>query len=293
MRFRWTASVDLEALSWDGLRRTFPRINKAWPEALRLKGTLQTRGLALKGSLTELRVAGAVDLTDSELTYGGVLNKPRGDHAAASGRHARDAPGHRRQALRGDLGRPWPSRAGGTWTWAAPRPLDLSLETAGAEVERLAPLGAVAVGPCAVGPRRRKGRGHGRTGRRRRSAHPRRRDAGERVRAGAGTGGAPGGGFGRRRVLQPGRDVPAVVVPHRPHPGSPARSPWRAWRRSPCRTGSPPPSLRLADLGLQPDDAGAGRRPRLRASDLARGRVLGRQPHLCQGKASGTGTSRT
>lgn len=71
-------SADITALSWDALRRTFPRMAEAWPEALDLTGTLQSRGLSLKGSLEELRITGALDLTDSTLKYGEALSKPRG-----------------------------------------------------------------------------------------------------------------------------------------------------------------------------------------------------------------------
>ena len=126
-------SVDVEALSWDGLRRTFPRIKKAWPEALGLKGTLQTRGLALKGSLTELRVAGAVDLTDSELTYGGVLNKPRGTtlRLQADMRVTpQDIVAKRFEVTWDDLA----VKGRGDVDLGSPAALDLSLETAGAEV---------------------------------------------------------------------------------------------------------------------------------------------------------------
>lgn len=126
-------SVDVEALSWDGLRRIFPRIDKAWPEALGLKGTLQTRGLALKGSFTELRVAGTVDLTDSELTYGGVLNKPRGTtlRLQADVRVTpQDIVAKRFEVTWDDLA----VKGRGDVDLGSPAALDLSLETAGAEV---------------------------------------------------------------------------------------------------------------------------------------------------------------
>ena len=71
-------SVDITPLSWDALRRAFPRMEKAWPGALALTGTLQSRGLSLKGKLEELRVTGTLNLTDSGLKYGDALNKPRG-----------------------------------------------------------------------------------------------------------------------------------------------------------------------------------------------------------------------
>ena len=71
-------SVDIDTLSWDALRRAFPRMDKAWPEALDLTGSLQSQGLSLKGSLKALAVKGTLDLTDSGLKYGDTLNKPQG-----------------------------------------------------------------------------------------------------------------------------------------------------------------------------------------------------------------------
>ena len=71
-------SVDMTPLSWDALRRAFPRMEKAWPGALTLTGTFQSRGLSLKGKLEELSVKGTLNLTDSGLKYGDALNKPRG-----------------------------------------------------------------------------------------------------------------------------------------------------------------------------------------------------------------------
>ena len=71
-------SVDITTLKWDALRRAFPRVEEAWPDALDLTGTLQSRGLSLKGSLEELKLTGTLNLTDSGLKYGDVLNKPRG-----------------------------------------------------------------------------------------------------------------------------------------------------------------------------------------------------------------------
>ncbi len=71
-------SVDITTLSWDALRHAFPRMEKAWPEALALTGTLRSRGLSLKGKLEELGVTGTLNLTDSGLKYGDALNKPRG-----------------------------------------------------------------------------------------------------------------------------------------------------------------------------------------------------------------------
>ncbi len=126
-------SVDVGTLSWDDLRRTFPRIDKAWPEALGLKGTVQSRGLSLKGSLKELRIAGAVDLTDSELTYDGVLNKPRGTTLGLQA-DARVTPGDivakRFEMTWDDL----VIKGRGDLHLGSPAALDLSLETASAEV---------------------------------------------------------------------------------------------------------------------------------------------------------------
>ena len=53
-------------------------MEKAWPGALTLTGTFQSRGLSLKGKLEELSVKGTLNLTDSGLKYGDALNKPRG-----------------------------------------------------------------------------------------------------------------------------------------------------------------------------------------------------------------------
>ena len=71
-------SVDIATLSWDALRKTFPRMDKAWPGALELTGNLKGKGLSIKGDLKELAAEGTLDLTDSGVRYAEVLNKPRG-----------------------------------------------------------------------------------------------------------------------------------------------------------------------------------------------------------------------
>ena len=70
-------SLDIARLSWQALRRALPRMDRNWPKALDLAGSLKAEGVAVKGTLEELDVAGTLDLTDSELKYAGVLNKPR------------------------------------------------------------------------------------------------------------------------------------------------------------------------------------------------------------------------
>ena len=70
--------VDITTLSWDALRRAFPGMNASWPEALDLTGTLQTQGFSLKGALKDLAVSGTLDLTHTALKYGDAVSKPRG-----------------------------------------------------------------------------------------------------------------------------------------------------------------------------------------------------------------------
>ena len=71
-------SLRVATLSWDALQRAFPRVRKAWPGLANLTGTLKSSGLSLQGGLEAMAVSGPIDLTDSGLDYGDVLNKPRG-----------------------------------------------------------------------------------------------------------------------------------------------------------------------------------------------------------------------
>ena len=70
-------SLDIAGLSWQALRRALPWMDRSRPKALDLAGSLKAEGVAIKGTLAELDVAGTLDLTDSGLKYAGVLNKPR------------------------------------------------------------------------------------------------------------------------------------------------------------------------------------------------------------------------
>ena len=70
-------SLDIAGLSWQALRRALPWMDRGWPKALDLAGNLKAQGVAIRGTLEELDVAGTLDLTDSELKYADVLNKPR------------------------------------------------------------------------------------------------------------------------------------------------------------------------------------------------------------------------
>ena len=72
------ASLEISKVSWGALQRTFPRIEKAWPVLATLTGTLESRKLSLKGSLEEMAVSGALDLTASGFKIGNALNKSRG-----------------------------------------------------------------------------------------------------------------------------------------------------------------------------------------------------------------------
>ena len=71
-------SVEVTTLPWNALRQTLPRMDKAWPAALRLTGNLKSERLSIKGNLKELEVEGTLDLTDSGVHYADLLNKPPG-----------------------------------------------------------------------------------------------------------------------------------------------------------------------------------------------------------------------
>ena len=129
-------SVDIATLEWDALRRAFPRMEEAWPDALDLTGTLQTRGLSLKGSLEELKLAGTLDLTDSGLQYGDVLNKPRGTvlRLEADARATSEGVIARRLAVTLDKVK---FSGQGELELAGPAVLDLGLKMAGTEIRGL------------------------------------------------------------------------------------------------------------------------------------------------------------
>ena len=71
-------TVDIETLSWEALRRAFPGMERAWPEDLELTGALRTERLALKGTAKDLAFDGALDLTKTGLSYGDTARKPPG-----------------------------------------------------------------------------------------------------------------------------------------------------------------------------------------------------------------------
>ena len=126
-------SADIATLSWDALWRAFPRMAKAWPEALDLTGTVRSRGLSLKGSLEELRITGALDLTDSGLKYGDALGKPRGTvlRLEADARATPEGLIARRFELTMDS---LSVKGVGDLEFGSPAALDLSLEMAATEM---------------------------------------------------------------------------------------------------------------------------------------------------------------
>ena len=126
-------SVDMTPLSWDALRRAFPRMEKAWPGALTLTGTFQSRGLSLKGKLEELRVTGTLNLTDSGLKYRDALNKPRGTvlRLEVDARATPESIVARRFEVTLDTLR---VKGQGDLEFGSPAALDLSLEMAGVEI---------------------------------------------------------------------------------------------------------------------------------------------------------------
>lgn len=129
-------SVDITTLSWNALRKTFPRMDKAWPEALRLTGTLKSEGLSIKGNLKELAAEGTLDLTDSGVRYADLLKKPRGK-ALRIEADIRATPGgitaKRLDATLNTLR----VRGRGDLDYGDPAVLDLSLGTTNAEMARL------------------------------------------------------------------------------------------------------------------------------------------------------------
>ena len=138
-------SVDITTLKWDALRRAFPKMEEAWPDALDLTGTLQSRGLSLKGSLEELKLTGTLELTDSGLKYGDVLNKPRGTalRLEADARATSEGVVARRLAVTLDKVK---FSGQGELELGGPAALDLSLKMAGTEIrgwDRWVPLLAV------------------------------------------------------------------------------------------------------------------------------------------------------
>ena len=71
-------TVEIDTLSWDSVREVFPEIFAGWHETLALAGTLRTQGLALKGTPKDMAVRGALDFTHSGLKYGDAFDKPPG-----------------------------------------------------------------------------------------------------------------------------------------------------------------------------------------------------------------------
>ncbi len=129
-------SVDITTLSWNALRRTFPRVDKAWPKALGLTGNLKSEGLSIKGNLTGLAAEGTLDLTDSGVRYADLLNKPRGK-ALRIEADIRATPGGI-TATRLDTTLDTLSvRGRGDLDYGDPAVLDLSLRTTNAEMASL------------------------------------------------------------------------------------------------------------------------------------------------------------
>ena len=135
-------TVDIETLSWEALRRAFPGMDRVWPEDLELAGALRTERLALKGTMKDLAFDGTLDLTKTGLSYGDTARKPAGTvlRVGADARATPESIAFKRFELtlddvniqgEGDVG------------LDSPTTLDLGLEIAATEMrglERWAPL---------------------------------------------------------------------------------------------------------------------------------------------------------
>ena len=135
------AAVAIETLSWEALRRVFPEMDAAWPEALKLTGAFRTERLAIKGALKDLAFDGVLDFTRTGLSYGNSARKPSGTELRL-GADARAEPGRiafrRFEMILGGLN----VTGKGDVELGSPAKLDLSLEMAAAEMrgwERWAP----------------------------------------------------------------------------------------------------------------------------------------------------------
>ena len=135
-------TVDIETLSWEALRRSFPGVDAAWPDELALTGALRTEGLALKGTLKDLGFDGDLDLTRTGLRYGDDVRKPP-DTALRLGADARAVPGSiafkRFELILDGLN----IKGEGDLEFGSPATLDLSLDLAASEMrgwERWVPL---------------------------------------------------------------------------------------------------------------------------------------------------------
>ncbi len=126
-------SLDIARLSWQALRRALPWMDRGWPKTLDLAGNLKAEGVAVKGTLAELDVAGTLDLTDSGLKYAGVLNKPR-SMVLRIGTEARvTAGGIAAKRLDATLDRV-ALKGRGDLDFGSPATLDLSLKTGSTEL---------------------------------------------------------------------------------------------------------------------------------------------------------------
>ena len=85
-------TVHIETLSWEALRSAFPGMERVWPEDLDLTGALRTERLALKGTAKDLAFHGVLDLTKTGLRYGDLARKPP-DTVLRLGADARATPG--------------------------------------------------------------------------------------------------------------------------------------------------------------------------------------------------------
>ena len=111
-------------------------MHKAWPEALELTGRFKSEGLSIKGNLKELAAEGILDLTDSSVRYADILKKPRGT-ALRIGAELRATPGgiaaKRLDATLDTL----TVRGRGDLDYGSPAVLDLDLSTANTEMAGL------------------------------------------------------------------------------------------------------------------------------------------------------------
>ena len=273
-------------LSWDALRRAFPRMEKAWPGALTLTGTFQSRGLSLKGKLEELSVKGTLNLTDSGLKYGDALNKPRGTvlRFEVDARATPESIVARRFEVTLDTLR---VKGQGDLELGSPAALDLSLEMASTEIggwHRWVPM----LAGYAAFPATRQQPPQV-TAKQGAEASPRIHGTATLLKTSfkaPAMGGARGGVFGSRRVLQPWRNLPAVVLPHRPNPACRQSRPGEL-RPAHSDLSAPPPRPSVWRTSGSSPRRGAGRCPRLRPSFVAGRPLPGGRPHPYPGKAFG------
>jgi len=72
------AKINITALSFDSLQKALPEVKRQMPKELQISGGMQAKDLALKGNLSALAVAGALDLTGAGFKFGNMIDKPEG-----------------------------------------------------------------------------------------------------------------------------------------------------------------------------------------------------------------------